>query len=157
MIKLKPLLFESKILVSRRSGKEREKRWIQEIYRKIQDYIKNGSSGTLDLIGTPIKILPDNLKRVDGNLWLENSQIEDLNNLEYVRRNLDLRYTPIKKLPDNLKRIECNLILYKSKIEDLNNLEYVGGILYLRNTPLSKTTTVAEIRSKIYVREGIYL
>jgi hypothetical protein len=37
------------------------------------------------------------LKRVDGCLDLYNSQIEDLNNLKYVGRNLDLRNTPLSK------------------------------------------------------------
>ena len=96
MIKLKPLLFESKILVPRRTPEDREKRWIQEIYRKIQDYIKDGCRGDLDLRNTPIKILPDNLKKVGGSLWLHNSKIEDLNNLEHVDGSLGLSKTPIK-------------------------------------------------------------
>ena len=138
MIKLTSLINESKILVPRRSGEEREKRWIQEIYRKIQDYIKDGCRGDLDLQKTPIKILPDNLKIVGGNLKLSQSKIEDLNNLEYVAGRIDLRYTPIKKLPDNLKKVVGDLWLGGSKIEDLNNLEEVDGFLDLCNTPIKK-------------------
>ena len=156
-IKLKPLLFESKILVPRRTPEEREKRWVQEIYRKIQDYIKDGSKGNLNLNDTPIKILPDNLKKVRGFLNLKNSKIEDLNNLEYVGGNLYLRGTPIKKFPDNLKRVGGYLYLSESKIEDLNNLEYVGGNLYLYNTPLSKIMTPEKIQSKINVRGVIFI
>ena len=157
MIKLKPLLFESKILVPRRSVEEREKRWTQEIYRKIQDYIKDGSRGDLNLNDTPIKILPDNLKKVGGDLWLGGSKIEDLNNLEEVDGFLDLCNTPIKKLPDRLKKICGSLNLLRSKIEDLNNLKYVGIYLDLQDTPLSKNTTREEIWSKVNVKEGIYL
>jgi hypothetical protein len=141
MIKLKSLIYETdsnKILVPRRSGPEREKRWIQEIYRKIQDYIKGGCRGALDLHDTPIKILPDNLKRVGGYLGLSLSKVEDLNNLEYVNGHLDLRHTPIKKLPDNLKRIGGSLTLGRSQIEDLNSLEYVNGTLDLKYTPIKK-------------------
>ena len=157
MIKLKPLLFESKILVPRRTPEDREKRWIQEIYRKIQDYIKDGCRGDLELYNTPIKILPDNLKMVGGNLKLSRSKIEDLNNLEYVGGNLNLQNTPIKKLPNNLKRIEGHLNLNDSKIEDLNNLKYINGYLDLRYTPLSRITTEKKIRSKIETKFDILL
>ena len=138
MIKLKSLISESKTLIPRRSGPEREKRWMQEIYKKIQDYIKNGCEELLDLSGTPIKILPDNLKKVDS-LWLQNSKIEDLNNLEYVGRNLELFSTPLKKLPNNLKKVGGNLNLYNSQIEDLNNLEYVNNSLIIDNTSKLKS------------------
>jgi hypothetical protein len=125
-------------LIPRRSPEEREKRWMQEIYRKIQDYIKNGCEDDLNLNDTPIKILPDNLKHVGGRLKLARSKIEDLNSLEYVGIRLDLRYTPIKKLPDNLKRIPEDLWLDDSKIEDLNNLEYVGGYLDAEKTLIKR-------------------
>ena len=156
MIKLKPLLFESKILVSRRTPEEREKRWMREIYKTLHNYIKKGTVGDLDLKNAPIKILPDNLKTVSGNLDLYKSKIEDLNNLEYVGGYLDLRYTLIKKLPDSLKRISGGLYLSESKIEDLNKLEYIGGSIFLFNTPLSNITTKKEIRSKIKIMGEIY-
>ena len=138
MIKLTSLIYESKILVPRRTPEERERRWIQEIYRKIQDYIKNGSEGDLNLSGTPIKILPNNLKKVVGSLDLMESKIEDLNSLEYVYKDLDVRYTPIKRLPNNLKKIEGCLWSDNSHIEDLNNLEYVGRLIDLKKTPIKK-------------------
>jgi hypothetical protein len=138
MIKLKSLIYESKILIPRRSGPEREKRWIQEIRRKIQDYIKKGCVGDLNLRETPVKILPDNLKKVGGNLDLYKSQIEDLNNLEHVGGMLDLRHTSIKKLPDSLKEVYKTIWLRHATIEDLNNLEYVGGGLELEYTPIKK-------------------
>ena len=72
MIKIK------KILVPRRSSEERQKNHIIAINKKIQEYIKNGSQGELDLEGTPIKQLLSNLVKVGGNLDLEDSKIEKL-------------------------------------------------------------------------------
>jgi len=70
------------ILKPRRSPEERQKNYKIATQKRIQKYIKDGGKGNLNLIGTPIKELPDNLK-VGGNLFLRNN--------------------PIKKLPDNLK------------------------------------------------------
>ena len=70
MIKLKSLLFESKneplnILTQRRSKENRQKNYLIATYKKIQEYIKNGSNGDLDLSDTPIEVLPNNLKYVE--------------------------------------------------------------------------------------------
>jgi hypothetical protein len=146
MIKLKPLLFENKILIPRRSPEDREKTHIAEHYRIIQKYIKDGNRGELSLYKSPIKILPDNLTRVVGELNLGHSKIEDLNNLERVRGNLylthtqylkslgklrevnflDLSLSSIKKLPETLTHIKGSLELYQSEVEDLNKLEIVN-------------------------------
>ena len=84
MIKLLNLLKEeNKILVPRRSAEERQKNYIIATQKKIQQYIKDGSKGNLDLYGTPITQLPNNLK---------------------VGGNLDLYRTPITQLPDNFKK-----------------------------------------------------
>ena len=83
MIKLINLLKENnKILVPRRSPEERQKNHSIAIQKKIQQYIKDGSVGDLDLSHTPITSLPDNLE---------------------VGGNLDLASTPITSLPDNLE------------------------------------------------------
>ena len=84
MIKLIDILKEeaNKILVPRRSPEERQKNYAIATQKKIQQYIKNGGEGALNLIGTPITSLPDNLQ---------------------VGDDLYLRYTKITSLPDNLK------------------------------------------------------
>jgi predicted metal-dependent hydrolase len=75
MIKLIDLL-ENKILVPRRSPEERSKNFLIANQKKIQQYIKDGSKGDLDLSGTPITSLPQGLT---------------------VGGFLDLRYTPLSK------------------------------------------------------------
>ena len=127
MIKLIDILLEEEkynILKQLRTPEERKKNYIIATQQKIQQYIKNGSKGDLDLNGTPITSLPDNLK-VGGDLSLNNTPITSLPDNLTVGGYLYLNGTPITSLPDNLK---------------------VGGSLYLRNTPLSKTHTVYQIR-----------
>ena len=100
-------------------------------YKKIQDYIKNGSKGNLDLENSQITELPNNLQ-VGGSLYLN--------------------YTPIQKLPDNLK-VVGSLWLHDSQITELpNNLE-VHGDLNLFGTLLSKKYSKQEIRD-IIKRQG---
>jgi hypothetical protein len=131
MIKLKSLIYESKILIPRRSGPEREKRWIQEIRRKIQDYIKKGCVGDLNLRETPVKILPDNLKKVGGNLDLSYSKIEDLNNLEYVGGILIIDNT--------------------LKLKSLGNLKFVGDNIYCFQSNILNFMSVEEIKNKVKI------
>ncbi|MCK9273454.1 hypothetical protein M0P65_08005, partial [Candidatus Gracilibacteria bacterium] len=64
------LLAEEKILIPRRTPEERRKNFIIATQRKIQQYIKNGSKGDLNLSNTPITSLPDSLKQVGGSLDL---------------------------------------------------------------------------------------
>jgi hypothetical protein len=152
MIKLKPLLFESKILVPRRTSEEREKTLIAGHHKIIQRYIKDGCRGKLNLSGSPIKILPDNLTHVGGDLNLHTSKIESLNNLErvdgnlnlfnsekmknfgklnYVNKGICLSYTTITKIPDFIVTVNGDFKLAEVNIEDLNNLEQVNGHLDL--------------------------
>jgi len=133
-MKLKHIL-ENKILVPRRSKEERRKNLAAIHYKQIQEYIKNGSEGDLDLRSTPLKILPPNLTRVDGNLFLTNSQITSLNNLEYVDQGLSFNDT---------------------QMISLGKLRYVGSSLYLRNTPISETHTKEQIRQQVKVVGNIY-
>jgi hypothetical protein len=148
-MKLKYIL-ENKILVPRRSKEERAKSLASIHYKQIQEYIKNGSEGGLDLIGTPLKILPPNLIRVGGYLHLEKSQITSLNNLEYVGWSLDLNNSQVTSL-GNLEYVGGSLWLEDSQITSLGNLEYIGYNLWLRDTPISKTHTEAQIRQQVKI------
>ena len=140
MIKLIDIL-ENKILVPRRSKEERAKNYKITTQKKIQQYIKDGSKGDLNLNNSPIDSLPSNLTGVGGYLNLENSQITSLPDNLKVGGYLDLDKTKITSLPDNLK---------------------VRGDLYLNNTPLSKKYSEEEIKKMIEdkggeVKGGIYI
>ena len=69
MIKLIDLLKEEDFFTPRRSKEERSKNYNIAIQKKIQQYIKDGSQGNLDLYGTTITSLPNDLK-VGGYLDL---------------------------------------------------------------------------------------
>jgi hypothetical protein len=155
MIKLLDIL-ENKILVPRRSKEERQKNYQIVIQKKIQQYIKDGSKGDLDLGNTKITSLPDNLK-VGGYLDLGYTPITSLPGNLKVGGGLDLGDTPVNSLPDNLE-VGGNLYLGNTKITSLpDNLE-VGGNLYLGNTPISKKYSKEEIKKMVPgVEGGIYV
>jgi hypothetical protein len=134
MIKLRPLIFENKILIPRRTPEERERNYIAECYKILQQYIKRKCEGELDLTRSPIKILPDNLIHAKGNLFLTNSKIEDLNNLERVDGYFGLHGCKNLKSLGKLKSVGGGMDLDFTNIESLENLEYVGSSLYLRFT-----------------------
>jgi len=119
-----------KILVPRRSKEDRSKNKLIADKQRIQKYIKNGSKGDLDLNGSPITSLPDNLKKVGGDLFLSWTQITKLPNDLKVDGNLNLFRTPIKELPDDLK---------------------VGGNLDLSGTKLISIPSKLEIRGDIKI------
>jgi len=135
MIKLLNILRENKILIPRRSKEERQKNYLIAIEKKIQQYIKDGSKGDLNLRNAPIKSL-GNLTSVGDTLNLSDTPIESLGNLTSVGGNLYLKGTPIKSL---------------------GNLTSVGGDLYLWGTPLSNKYTEEEIRQMVDVGGEIYL
>ena len=136
MIKLLDILRENKILVPRRSPEERQKNYQIALQKKIQQYIKDGGKGDLDLENTPIQSLPDGLE-VGGALYLMNTPIQSLPDGLEVGGILDLDDTSIQSLPPNLK---------------------VGGSLYLRDTPISKKYTEEEVRKMVPgVKGDIYL
>ena len=91
------------------------------------------NNGNLDLIGTGITALPDNLT-VGGNLYLRGTKITALPDNLTVGGGLYLRGTEITALPDNLT---------------------VGGGLYLRGTRITNYT-VKRLRHGEYV-PGKYL
>ena len=105
------------------SREDRQAKLLKLAYKKIQDYIDNGSRGDLDLSNTQITSLPDNLE-VGGHLYLYKTPITSLPDNLNVGGGLNIRNTPITSLPDNLK---------------------VGGVIYLRNTPISKKYATEEL------------
>ena len=155
MIKLVDIL-ENKILVPRRGKEERAKNYKIAIQKQIQQYIKDGSKGDLNLSNTPITSLPNNLKvgsldlsntkitslpdsltKVGGNLYLNDTTITSLpDNLE-VRGGLDLSNTPLTSLPDNLK-VGGDLDLNGTKITSLPNNLQLRGDLDLGDSPLGE-------------------
>ena len=131
----------------------RAERWKIIIQRQIQQYIKNGSVGDLDLSNSPIEKLPDNLTKVGGYLNLSHSQIQDLGKLESVGGHLWLYRTKIKFL-NNLEYVGGSLDLDHTPIKSLGNLKYVGRNLYLKKTPLGKKYTKKQIRQIVEVNGG---
>jgi len=130
MIKLYDLILEldsEKILIPRRSKEERSKSLSIITQKKIQQYIKNGSKGDLDLSSTIITSLPNNLT-VTGNLDLRGSKIKSLPDNLTVVGYLDLVYTPIKSLPNNLT---------------------VRNHLNLYGTPISKKYSIKQIKQMV--------
>ena len=155
MIKFKDIL-ENKILVPRKldTRKEDQKRIILQ---KIQQYIKDGSKGNLDLSNTPITSLPDNLKTVGGNLYLNDTSITSLPDNLTVRGDLDLYNTKIISLPDNLT-VRGDLDLENTPITSLPNNLTVGGYLDLADTPISKKYSKEEIKKMVPgVKGELYL
>ena len=97
MIKLISFLKEdNKILVPRRSPEERQKNYAIALQKKIQQYIKDGGVGDLNLSDTPITSLPDNLE-VGGSLYLRDTKITSLPDNLKVGGYLDLMNTKISK------------------------------------------------------------
>ena len=150
------ILEQEKILIPRRSKEERQKNYMIATQRKIQQYIKDGSKGSLDLGDTPITSLPDNLK-VGGYLDLSKTSMTSLPDNLKVGGYLSLSKTPITSLPDNLK-VGGYLNLNKTPITSLpDNLE-VGGTLDLFDTPISKKYSEQEIRKMVPgVKGKIYM
>jgi hypothetical protein len=91
--------------------------------------------GDLDLVGTPITSLPDNLT-VGGYLVLVGTPITSLPDNLMVRGDLNLRGTNITSFPDNLTVGE-SLYLRGTNITSLPDNLTVGGDLDLRNTPIT--------------------
>jgi len=164
MIKLLDML-ENKILVPLRSKEERSKNYQIALQKQVQQYMKDGGKGDLDLRGTPITSLPSGLS-VGGYLSLYNTPITSLPPDLSVGGNLDLIYcekltslpsglsvggnlylnsTPITSLPSGLS-VGGYLNLSGTLITSLPSGLTVGGNLHLFNTPLSKSHTKEQIK-----------
>jgi hypothetical protein len=169
MIKLLDLLKEDNPFVPRGSKEEREKDFKRAIQTQIQQYVKDGMEGDLDLadisitslpssltkVGgnlnlyfTPITTLPDNLTKIGGFANLNRTKITKLPDNLTVGDSLYLFRTPITTLPDNLT-VERDLFLTDSSITSLPDNLTVERDLYLHGTPLSKNHSEAEIRAMV--------
>jgi hypothetical protein len=176
MIKLLDLLKEASPFVPRGSKEERGKEYTRIIQNKIQQYIKDGMEGDLDLSGTSITSLPSNLTKVGGDLILNRSKITKLpdnltvegdlylsfTNIISLPSNLtvggflDLNPTPITSLPDNLSVGVLNIS--NSNITSLPSNLNVKDYIDAYNTPLSKKYSENEIRAMVPNIEGeIYI
>ena len=114
------ILKEENIIVPR-NIEGRKKTHIEQINQRIQDYIKGGSQGDLDLRNNPITSLPNNLTKVGGYLDLYNTKITSLPNNLQVGGFLDLRNTTLSKKysKDEIRKM----------IEDKGG--YVKGKIYI--------------------------
>jgi hypothetical protein len=142
------------ILIPRRSPEERQKNYLIATNKKIQEYIKNGSKGDLDLSESPIEKLPDNLIEVNGYLDLTGCiNLKELPNNLKVETSLYLTNTSIETLPDNLVKINGDLDLDNCKnLKSLNNLKYINGYLYLSNC-----INLKELPNNLKVKDSLYL
>ena len=146
---LKEEIEKNDLIVPRRL-EDRSERYKRIAYKWIQDYIKNGSKGDLNLNNSPIESLPSNLKTVGGDLDLSNSQIKILPEGLTVGGSLDLRKTLIKNLPSGLI-ITNSLDLDSTKILELPDDLTVGSILDIRNTEISEIPDRLRIGAKLII------
>jgi hypothetical protein len=148
MIKLLDIL-ENKILVPLRSKEERSKNYQIAAQKKIQQYMKNGGKGELDLTGAPITSLPSGLS-VGGDLNL--SFCKNLTSLPpglSVGGDLYLSFCKnLTSLPSGLS-IGGDLSSSNTKITSLPPDLKVGGDLRLYDTPLSKLHTAEQIEQMV--------
>lgn len=146
---LKIIGLDESLLVPRRSKEERQKNYKIILYKKIQEYIKNGSQGDLNLAETPITSLPEGLK-VGKGLFLDKTPITSLPNGLEVGEHLSLRSTAITSLPEGLK-VGGGLYLNHSKITSLPSGLKVGGDLYLNNTPITSLPNGLKVGENLYL------
>jgi len=148
MIKFLDILKESddNIFIPRGSKEEKDKVLIRRTNDKIQEYVKNGSKGDLDLRNSLIKLLPRNLTKVGGNLNLMLSQIEKLPDNLMVNGYLDLESCKnLKSLPNGLK-VKYYLDLRHTNLTSLPSDLEVGEDLILYRTPIADMYTIEQIR-----------
>jgi hypothetical protein len=151
MIKFLDILKESddNIFIPRGSKEEKDKVLTKKDYDKIQEYIRNGSEGTLSLFRSPIKLLPKNLTKVGGDLILVSSQIEKLPDNFTVNGTLDLDGCKnLQSLPNGLK-VEYSLDLRYTNITSLPSDLEVGEALILFRTPIPRMYTEKQIREMV--------
>jgi len=141
VLKFMDILKESddNIFIPRRTKEEKDKKLLFRDYRKIRDYIKNGSPSDLDFSGSPIEFLPKNLTQVNGDLRLiECENLKSLPSGLNIEGDLYLiRCKNLQSLPNGLK-VKGHLYLTSSNINQLpQDLEFGRGI-YLERTPIEK-------------------
>jgi len=164
---------EQTMFTPRRSPEDRQKNYSAALEKQIQQYIKDGSKGDLNLKDTPITSLPDNLKTVGGNLDLSYTLIQSLpdnltvegslfldgcENLKTLPNNLTVKgdlgldgCENLKTLPNNLEITFGDLILFNTSIQSLPSDLKMGsfGNIFLARTPLGKKYTKREIRKMV--------
>lgn len=156
MIKLKDILLESDIFIPRRTGEGRKKRYIAALHKYIQDYINNGSKGSLILNNSPIVELPDDLKHIGHSLDLYGSSIQKLPDNFVVNGSLFINYTPISKLPDNLT-VGGDLFMNHTRISEIPKNLKVGGNIDVAATPLSEKYEIEDLKKLLPgVKGNIY-
>ena len=157
MIKFLDILKESddNIFIPRGSKEEKDKVLIRRINDKIQEYIRNGSEGDLDLRRSPIQFLPRNLTKVGGYLWLDFCEnLQSLPDNLRVNGSLDLNGCKnIQSLPNGLK-VKGGLDLQFTNITFLPSDLEVGGILILYRTPITYIYTYKQIIEMVPGVEG---
>jgi hypothetical protein len=157
MIKFLDILKESddNIFIPRGSKEEKDKVLFKRTNDKIQEYIRNGSEGSLDLRNSPIQFLPKNLTKVGGKLNLMYSQIEKLPDNFMVNGYLDLeKCKNLQSLPNGLK-VGHTLDLRDTNIRSLPSDLEVGGDLALYRTPIANRYTKEQIREMVPGVEGV--
>jgi hypothetical protein len=123
---------------------------------EIEQYIKNGSKGNLDLRGTGVTSL-GNLKSVGGNILnFTDSKLASLGNLETVGGSLLIGDSPLTSL-GNLKSVGEDAALGNTKITSLGNLKSVGGDLMLFGTPIAEKFNEEQIRKMVNVKGEVKL
>ena len=130
---------------------------MQYTLEKLKEMMEK-NYGSLDLSGTQITSLPDNLT-VGGSLLLSGTKITSLPENMTVGGRLDLRGTQITYLPENLT-VGGTLDISGTQITSLPENLKVGGWLYLRGTPIEskkeEAKKVRRLKNGDYV-EGRYL
>ena len=154
MIKFLDILKESddNIFIPRRTKEEKDKKLLFRDYRKIRDYIKNGSPSDLDFSGSPIEFLPKNLTQVNGDLRLiECENLKSLPSGLNIEGDLYLiRCKNLQSLPNGLK-VKGHLYLTSSNINQLpQDLEFGRGI-YLERTPIEKLPNNFTVNGDLYL------
>ena len=101
------------------------KTWAPNVEYTVDDGLDIKVNDYLDLSGSKVTELPDNL-HINESLNLSSSDIIKLSDNMYIERNLDLWETAITKLPNNLY-VGGDLNLWDTAITELPNNLYVGG------------------------------
>ena len=114
--------------------------------------IMDNNGGNLDLCGTQITSLPENLT-VGGLLDLCGTQITSLPDNLTVGGGLYLNNTLIASLPDNLT-VGGSLYLCDTPITSLPENFTVGGSLYLNGTPIASLPENLTVGGKVYFTTG---
>jgi hypothetical protein len=138
-----------------RDKKERDEKYQFKLYQIIEDYIKNGSVGELDLSELPIKTL-GNLQTVGGELNLfKCTSLISLGNLKKVEGYLSLFGCISLTSLENLQSVGGSLNLAKcTSLTSLGKLESVGRDLNLENcTSLTSLGNLQTVGGTLNLRD----